>query len=223
MLNKNKITVIIPVLNEAAMIERTLDRLGEVEIIVVDGGSEDETVNLVRQKKIEVIISPYRNRAYQMNLGAQKARGEILFFLHGDTLVPSDYAQIIAALLSREEAIAGEEKLLTWVARVVNWRSRVFSLPYGDQGIFIKTEVFRELGGYANLAIMEDFELVQRLRKKGKIAIAPVAVITSARRWQRLGIVRTTLLNQLIILGYYLGVPASTLARWYGRKPPKVL
>jgi rSAM/selenodomain-associated transferase 2 len=161
-----------------------------------------------------------------MNLGAAAAKGEILLFLHADTYLPANYLEIVQETLAKpktvagafELAIAGQQELLRLIEAAVNWRSRFLSLPYGDQALFLKASIFRQLGGFANLPIMEDFELVRRLQQRGKIRIAPAKVITSNRRWQTRGILKTTAINQLIILGYYLGISPATLARWYGRK-----
>jgi rSAM/selenodomain-associated transferase 2 len=225
----SKISIIIPVLNEAIQIQKNLFKLlkeTDIEIIVVDGGSQDRTVNLVKELGIKVIIASQAGRANQMNSGAAAATGDILLFVHIDTQLPIAYPEIIKQTLMQPQIIAGAfelaiespQKSLRLVEKMVNLRSRFFSLPYGDQAIFLKASVFNEIGGFANLPIMEDFELVQRLKKKGKIALAPAKVITSGRRWQKLGVVKTTLINQLIILGYYLGISPTKLARFYGRK-----
>ncbi|AFY75997.1 glycosyl transferase [Pleurocapsa sp. PCC 7327] len=224
-----RISIIIPVLNEAAIIQETLSRFqnsSDIEIIIVDGGSQDRTVELARELGVKVIVSPQFGRANQMNLGAAAATGNILLFLHADTHLPTGYSEIIQETLSRPQTVAGafelaidsQEKSLRLVERVVNLRSRFCSLPYGDQAIFLKASIFREIGGFPDLPIMEDFEFIQCLKKRGKITIAPAKVITSSRRWQKLGIFKTTLINQLIILGYYLGISPKKLARLYGHK-----
>ena len=224
-----KISVIIPVLNEAANLGKTLAKAQhnrDVEIIVVDGGSEDDTVKIAKKHGVKVMISPQPGRSFQMNFGAQKATGNILLFLHGDTILPEGYGQKIIAAFTKPKTIAGAfelaidgEKLsLRLVEKAVNWRSRLLSLPYGDQGIFVKASVFWELGGFPNLPIMEDFIFIRQLKSLGKITIIPNPVITSGRRWQKLGVWKTTLLNQGIVMGYWLGVSPERLARWYHRQ-----
>ncbi|MEC4891738.1 MAG: TIGR04283 family arsenosugar biosynthesis glycosyltransferase [Oscillatoria sp. PMC 1051.18] len=220
------ISVIIPVLNEANTIENTLLKLQKSpnrEIIVVDGGSQDDTVQLAQNFPVKVISRPNVGRANQMNAGAKIASGEILLFLHADTYLPAGYEKFVRESISQPGIIAGAFELgidapglgLRAIEKMVNWRSHFFAMPYGDQAIFVKTTVFQDMGGFPNLPIMEDFELILRLKRRGKIAIAPAAVQTSARRWQKLGIFKTTLINQLIIIGYYLKIPPTQLKNWY--------
>ena len=221
-----KISIIIPVLNEAGIVRDTLLNLKDnlnVELIVVDGGSKDKTVELVKEMGVKVITSPTAGRANQMNLGALVATGDIVLFLHIDTRLPLGYQTMVLEALSNGQTIAGAFQLyidspkrsLRFVETMVNLRSRFCSLPYGDQAIFLKKSIFEDIGGFPNLPIMEDFELIQRLKRKGKITIAPAAVVTSSRRWQKLGVLQTTLINQLIIIGYYLGIPPLHLKRLY--------
>jgi rSAM/selenodomain-associated transferase 2 len=220
----NYLSIIIPTLNEELMIAEVLKRIGTgVEIIVVDGGSTDKTREIAEELGAKVIISENKGRALQMNLGAKIARGDILLFLHGDTLLPTNYQEVIINTLSQsgivagafELKITGEKKSLRLVEKFVNWRSHFFSLPYGDQGIFLKASIFTDLGGFPDLPIMEDFELIQRLKKIGKIGIVAAAVTTSGRRWQKLGVWKTTLINQLVILGYYLQISPQILKKFY--------
>jgi rSAM/selenodomain-associated transferase 2 len=220
------ISIIIPVLNEAVIIEETLERLAgniDVEVIVVDGGSEDNTVSIAQQKKVKVIIDITSGRASQMNAGAAIARGKILLFLHADTRLPDDYDKLVRKTLAQPKVVTGafqlkiegQAKALRCIETMVQVRSSLFSLPYGDQALFIDRDIFNSVGGFAHLPIMEDFELVQRLKRIGKIAIADAAVITSNRRWSKLGVWQTTLINQLIILGYYLKIPPQQLRKFY--------
>ena len=223
-----KISIIIPVLNEALAISTVIERLGDasdIEIIVLDGGSEDETVNIAKSFSIKVICTT-PGRASQMNAGAAMATGDILLFLHGDTILPTNFDTLIREILQDSQVIAGAFELridsqrrgVRLIERMVNLRSHFLSMPYGDQGIFLKTAVFHDIGGFPNLPIMEDFELIRCLRKEGKIAIIPAPVITSGRRWEKLGVVKTTLINQLIVAGYFLGIPPADLVGWYRQR-----
>ena len=224
-----KISIIVPVLNEEIVITKTLKSLQKdeaIEVIVVDGGSQDKTVQLVKSMGLKIIKSAQTGRALQMNQGALLATGNILLFLHADTLLPQGYDKLILDSFSDSKIVGGAFQLkidlsllsLRLIETLVNWRSKFFSIPYGDQGIFVKNSVFQEIGGFTNLPIMEDFEFVQRLKKRGEIVILSAKVVTSARRWQELGVIRTTLINQLIVLGYYLGVSPKRLARWYRKR-----
>lgn len=223
------ISIIIPVLNEAAIIKLTLAQLqqySEVEIIVVDGGSQDNTVNLAQQTGVQVITVAGKNRAAQMNAGADLAQGDILIFLHADTQLPSDFINLTTKTLEQpkiiagafELTIAGENPAWRWLEILIKLRSHLLSLPYGDQAIFLKKQTFAQLGGFADLPIMEDFEFIQRLKRQGKIAIAPGQVTTSDRRWQKLGVWQTTVINQLMIAGYYLGISPTKLSNFYRRQ-----
>ncbi len=222
------ISIIIPVLNEAKNIQDTLGLIqnhiksSDIEIIVVDGGSTDRTVSIAKELGVIVIDSPARGRANQMNAGAAMATGDILLFLHADTRLPNNYAQLIENTLMQPNAIAGafelaidsQQKSLRFIEALVKMRSHLFSLPYGDQALFMRRSTFNNVGGFPDLAIMEDFALVKHLKRYGKIAIVPAAVTTSSRRWDKLGVWRTTLINQLIIIGYYLGISPDRLRKF---------
>lgn len=222
------ISIIIPVLNEAEIVAKTLGQLTQypaVEVIVVDGGSTDNTVAIAR-KIVKVITVVGQGRAGQMNAGADIAQSDILLFLHADTQLPSNFVELVSKTLQPPKVIAGAfelaidgaEKSLRLVEILVKMRSHLFSLPYGDQAIFVSEEAFSKLGGFADLPIMEDFEFIQRVKNIGRIAIAPGAVITSGRRWQKLGVWRTTLINQFIIFGYYWGISPVKLGQFYRRQ-----
>ena len=223
------ISIIIPVLNEAENIRNTLVYLQEEvgdsdrEIIVVDGGSKDQTVAIAKSLDVIVIESIKAGRANQMNAGAAIATGDILLFLHADTQLPHDYASLIINTLAKPKVIAGafelaidsQQKSLRFIEAMVKMRSHWFSLPYGDQALFITRSTFEKIGGFPEVAIMEDFVLVKQLKRQGKIAIAPAAVTTSSRRWEKLGVWQTTMVNQLMILGYYLGISPDKLRKFY--------
>lgn len=226
------LSVIIPTLNEVGQLEATLRPilgLSNCEIIIADGGSTDGTTDLARKLGCRVIVAN-RGRGRQMNAGAALASGKELLFLHADTQLPVAFREEIRAILS-SGAIAGAFLFQIdqpgWGLRAVEWgtnlRSRYLQLPYGDQGLFLRAEDFFRLGGFKSWPLMEDFEMCRRLRRHGQIRIASTAVQTSARRWMRLGIWRTTLINQVCIVGFRLGCSPERLARWYAtqREPDR--
>ena len=163
------------------------------------------------------------NRARQINAGGLAARSKVLLFLHGDTRLPSGFDQFVQDLLAMPGTSAGAFALgidgseigLRLIEKLANFRSRFFQMPYGDQAIFLKTHVFRSIGGFPEIPIMEDFVFMQRVGKEGRVVIAPVAVTTSPRRWKELGILKTTLINQVVLLAYFGGSDLKRLARWY--------
>lgn len=225
---QQKISVIIPTLNEAASLAKTLRSVqssSNVEVIVVDGGSHDETIAIAQAQGVRVVRAS-SGRAVQMNAGARFTSGEILLFLHSDTHLPKGFDRQIRQTLNHPSVIAGAFELtisgtvagLRLVEWGVNARSHYWQLPYGDQGIFLRASTFHTLGGFPELPIMEDFEFMRRLRRLGRVTIVPAAVLTSGRRWQKLGVLKTTLINQLTIVAYFLGVPPDRIAQWYRGK-----
>ncbi len=220
-----RISVIVPTSNEAERLPQTLRSLKDaedVETVVVDGGSTDGTPEMAGQAGCLVVRTAPR-RALQLNAGAQAARGSVLLFLHADTRLPAHFDEHVRRALDQPRVVAGAFRLRIdgpqFALRLIEWganfRSRYFQMPYGDQALFLKSDTFRAIGGFPDLPIMDDFEFVRRLRGLGRIAILPSAATTSARRWQTLGPWRTTWINQKVIAGYYLGVSADRLARWY--------
>jgi rSAM/selenodomain-associated transferase 2 len=221
----SNISIIIPTRNEAESIGRLLPELlvvPGVELLVVDGGSTDNTVDIAKSLGAQVLSSP-PGRAEQMNAGAEAAHGSILLFLHCDTKLAPGFVEQVEAALNQPEISAGAFQLSIdgkgFGLRVIEWlvdfRSKILQMPYGDQGIFVTTDIFFSVGTFPRQPIMEDFELMRRLRGRGKIKILPLHATTSARRWKKLGIMRTTVINQAIILGYLLGVNPEKLAGWY--------
>lgn len=224
----SRISVIIPARNEEAALPATLMALAREEVhevIVVDGDSSDRTVALARQHGAAVVASP-AGRGRQLNAGAELASGEILLFLHADTLVPAGFSAEVRTLLAEPAVamgafrlgIAGRHPALRLIEFFANLRARYCGLPYGDQAFFLRTADFRAWGGFRDLPLLEDVDLVRRIRRKGRIRLAPGVVRTSARRWQQLGMLRTTLRNQGIVLGFLLGLAPDRLARWYRRR-----
>lgn len=220
-----KISIIIPTLNEAGNIKEAIaitQLSTNVEVIVVDGGSRDDTVKIAQSLGVKVISSS-PGRAMQMNAGAVAASGDILLFLHADTRLPTGFDEMVRTALQQSETVAGAFKLrinasllsLRWVEWGVNVRSHFCQMPYGDQAIFLTKKVFQEIGGFPELLIMEDFELMRRLKRIGRIVIIPTPVLTSARRWLKKGVFKTTLLNQVVIIAYLLGFSPERIYRWY--------
>jgi rSAM/selenodomain-associated transferase 2 len=228
-INKNPfLSIIIPTLNEAANLTSTLTgipKIPEIEVIVADGGSGDETCRLADEYGARIIPSP-RGRAEQMNTGAGQAQGELLLFLHADTKLPEGFMEPVLQILSRPGVAAGAFQLkldpplpgLKSIERLANWRARVWQRPYGDQGLFLRKDRFRSIDGFPEIPIMEDIELIRRLRRQGRIVIVPLPAVSSSRRWLESGVLKTTLRNQIALLGYGIGISPDHLARWYHKK-----
>jgi rSAM/selenodomain-associated transferase 2 len=222
------ISIIIPTLDEEKNISLVLDLLKDFkhgEVIVSDGGSRDRTVPIAEEHGVKVVISdPGRGR--QLNGGAAHAKGDILLFLHADSQLPKGFADLVRDAVSNPEIVGGaflirlrpSSSLLQFIQRTINWRTKVLKLPYGDQALFVRASIFRQMGGYANISLMEDVEFVRRLKKYGKLEFIPKPVITSSSRFIRQGVLRTILKNKIIFFGYYLGMSPERLARIYHRR-----
>ena len=219
------VSVIIPTLNEEAVLAPTLERArqaGVREIIVVDGGSNDATT-AVAARRADLVLSAVRGRTAQMNAGAARARGDILLFLHADTLVPHGFAQAVIGACSDTAVIGGRfdvtlepsSPLIRLTGELINRRSRLTRISTGDQAIFIRRDVFERLGGYADIPLMEDIDLSRRMKRAGRIACLRQRVTTSARRWQKDGVVRTILVMWSLRALYFCGVSPVRLQRLY--------
>ena len=219
------LSIIMPARNEAAHIVSSLQPLqalrGELEVILVDGGSTDNTVALAKGF-CDQLLQSQPGRARQMNAGAAVARGSTLLFLHADTRLPDGFTRLIAQAVNKSQRwgrfdvqLAPASALLNTVAGMMNWRSRITGVCTGDQGIFVEHQLFTELGGYADIPLMEDIELSKRLRRHGKPVCLRPPLVTSSRRWQQHGTLRTIALMWWLSALYWLGVPPQRLAQWY--------
>jgi rSAM/selenodomain-associated transferase 2 len=227
-----KLSIIIPVLNEEAQIAGALTALAPlrargVEAIVVDGGSRDQTMAFAEPLADRVITAP-RGRAVQMNAGAAAAGGEVLLFLHADTRLPPDADRLVRDGLACsgrawgrfDVRISGRHPLLRIVAALMNARSRLTGIATGDQAMFVRRDLFERLRGFPAIALMEDIALSRRLRREGPPLRLSRRVITSGRRWEQHGVIRTIMLMWRLRLAYALGAEPDRLARRYGYAPP---
>ena len=220
-----RVSVIIPTLNEAGHLAETLRHVAAAnphEVIIADGGSTDETMDLATSAGAGIVHST-PGRGAQLNAGARHATGELLFFLHADTLPPPSYTSSIADTLRSPQTIAGSFRfalreprpaMAGIIERLTRWRSEQRNLPYGDQGIFIRRAMFEAIGCFPEWPLLEDLEFIRRARRHGSIVIHQSRIQTSGRRWQRGGFVTTFMRHQMILLGYYSGLPPERLARW---------
>jgi rSAM/selenodomain-associated transferase 2 len=220
-----RLSIIIPVLNEADVIQKQLLELkkslnADNEIIVVDGGSHDDTVILAENLADRVIISPQKGRAFQMNAGAALAQGDTLLFLHSDTCLPNHFTHF--DFIKNEKKwgffrvrLSGTQWQFRIIETMMNLRSQFTAIATGDQGIFIKRQFFEDLKGFAEIPLMEDVELCKRLRKYASPLIVKETVTTSSRRWEQHGIVKTILLMWRLRLDYFFGVSPSVLVKRY--------
>jgi rSAM/selenodomain-associated transferase 2 len=221
-----RLSIVLPVLNEAATLGDALSRVlaadaCDVEIIVADGGSLDATASIAAAHGARVVRAP-RGRALQMNAGAHEATGDVLLFLHADTQLPPDaLARIDRAIAAGAQwgrfdvRIEGRHPLLAVVAAMMNLRSRLTGIATGDQAIFCTRALFDALDGYAPIALMEDIDFSTRARSRSRPACLRARVITSGRRWERGGVLRTIVLMWLLRLRYFFGADPGDLARDY--------
>ena len=218
-----QISVIIPTLNEGQGLARFLDALpANLEIIVADGGSRDDTVSVAEQCGVQVVGSA-AGRAGQMNAGAALANGEILLFLHADTALPAGAVDAVSDACANARVAGGcfhlgidsTDPFLHLVADGANLRTRLTGVFYGDQAVWVRRAVFAKMGGFPDLPIMEDYAFSRRLRRHGKVVFLPGRVCTSARRWERENPLFVTFRNWALAALFVVGVSPARLARWY--------
>lgn len=222
-----RLSVIIPALNEAANIRRAIEsarQVGAQEVLVADGGSEDDTARIAAELDCRVIVAP-RGRALQQNAAARQASGDALLFLHADNALAGNVATQIEEAFANSSTLHGALRqridapglAYRVVERGNAARVRWLGLPYGDQAIFLRRSVFDEVGGFPESPLMEDLILMQRLRRQAWPVLLPGPVLVSPRRWQQHGILRQTARNWWLVASYSLGVSPERLARHYRR------
>ena len=228
-MNPVKFSIIVPAFHEGENINDLTECLNRLdsemnsEIIVVDGAQEKDTLGAIHNGKV-IKLSSERGRAKQMNAGASVARGEILIFLHADTELPIHALKKIHSLLEQKEVVGGafdlgiksDKFIFKVIGRLASWRSRLNRIPFGDQAIFIRREYFNKIGGYKEIPLMEDLELMRRIKKSGdKIWIFYEQVMTSPRRWEKEGVLYCTLSNWTLQALYLLGISPHKLIMYY--------
>jgi rSAM/selenodomain-associated transferase 2 len=224
-------SIIIPVLNESPIIDHTIEHVYQIgsgfdpEVIVVDGDSRGGTLEAIKNKDVIKIISP-KGRGKQMNRGASVAQGDILLFLHTDTELPKDAFEAISSAMNKLQLVGGafdlgiksDRSVFRLVEELVYMRTRLTKVPYGDQAIFIRKEIFDKVSGFKEIPVMEDVEFMRRVKRSGyKICIIPQMVKTSPRRWEKEGVLYCTVRNWALITLYSLGVNPEKLVRFYYR------
>jgi len=227
-------SIIIPVLHESELINTQLETLKHIatdesfEIIVVDGSPTQDTLRVISDRNVKIYSSP-KGRGCQMNEGAAHATGDILVFVHADTLLPHKTLFFIQIALENKRYVGGafshqfqvQTPYFRMLSALSTLRSQITRAPYGDQVHFLRKTYFDAIGGYKDMPLMEDVELMRRIKKKkDQIIILPNHVITSARRWKQEGLFYTSLRDIIIIFLYWLGIPAEKLARFYPEQKP---
>ena len=223
------ISVVIPALDEAARIVRTVESviasgIEGIEVIVVDGGSSDETCRLARDAGARVLVGP-RGRARQLRLGFEESSGSIVLFLHADTELEPGWQAGVREALSDPGCAGGAFAFRfaergfreRWIELGVALRVAIFKLPYGDQALFVRRSVLEQMGGMPIVAIMEDLDLVRGIKRAGRLRMLPFAATTSSRRYLERGTLRTIIHHQIALLGWWLGWDRDCMARRIGR------
>jgi rSAM/selenodomain-associated transferase 2 len=217
------VSIVVPVLDEAARLAAFLTRFAAWraagdELVVVDGGSRDDSLAVARAHA-DVVLSAPRGRAAQMNAGAAVARGRVLWFVHADSDPGAIEREVVAGCTAwgrcevRIDDPARTFRVIEWM---MNRRARLTAIATGDQALFVTRALFEAVGGFPSLALMEDIEMSARLRRRARPLVAPGPLLTSARRWRRHGIARTVLLMWWLRLAWFCGIGDARLARWYG-------
>ncbi len=227
--NQYHLSIIIPVLNEGDRMNALIEHIrsqgfeSSYEVIVVDGDLQGGTVKAIQSEDVVTIITE-KGRGRQMNAGAAAARGDILIFLHADTMLPDGALKKISRALEKQGYVGGafdlkidsDKLFLKYISVRASLRSRWNRIPYGDQAIFLRKKYFDQIGGFEDIPLMEDVELMRRIKKDGrKINILPDKVTTSARRWQRDGVLYTAVRNRVLVALFHFGVSPGRLAKYY--------
>ena len=228
-MKRTKFSIVIPVLHESDRINSLIENIegltgdGSHEVIVVDGSPTKDTIWAIDNENIIKLVS-LKGRARQMNAGAAVAKGEILIFLHADTELPRNALRGINSAMAQGQYVGGAFELgivshkikFKMLARWASLRCRLTGIPYGDQAIFIKRDYFKSLGGYKDIPLMEDVELMRRIKRRGgKICIVPEQVKTSPRRWEEEGFIYVNARNAFLFTSYIFGVSPEKLASFY--------
>ncbi len=218
------ISIIIPVYNESKSIDRTLKGLpygNGIEVIVVDGQSDDQTMGIVNRYPVKCISSS-RGRAQQMNAGASVARGDILLFLHADCVIDADGLKTIEKKISYNfiggcfsHKIDSPQLIYRWIELSGNLRAEMLKIFYGDQAIFVRRDIFDQIGGFENVGLFEDVIFSKKLRRLGKTIVMDHQAVVLPRRWQKRGVLKTTVLNWFLTFGFNMGVSTEKLAKLY--------